>query len=794
MTELLAPAGNMPSLKAALAAGADAVYLGGQQYSARAYADNFSKEELLEAIRLAHLHHRKLYLTVNTLIREQELALLPAFLRPFYEEGLDGLIIADTGAIRLVHELFPDLPLHASTQMTLTGPLGADLLASYGITRIVPARELSFDELAALKAGTDLELEVFIHGAMCYAYSGQCLFSSMLGKRSGNRGRCAGACRLPYRIYAGEEAISSSVDAYQLSLKDLCALPVLGELLDLGIDSFKIEGRMKSAEYVYFVTSLYRKYMDRHVKGQEVVIEEQDLAALQERFNRGSLQTGYFHTHGDRSMLMLSRAGYTGSKEADGSLDEKETMEPAGIETAGELYLQPDKNTIYKMRVLAPDKHFEVQVSGEAVQIARNAPVEFENLQERFARLGDTPYVLSQFTLFYRDTDDAEYGEYDAHTLPPLFLTVKAMKQLRRQAAEALTQELLASRMRTAGRELSDYLEQQKTIKPTLTGSLKLSVRTAKDKKNNRTERLALFGRTTEPENQSFSHMVRLRTMEQLRAICKELYDRIDILCLSYDLVKVRGLVPAVMEIADRIRTASGGKVYLSLPLVSRRVVIEEYERVLDESLLAAFDGVICANLESVAFLQGMDAFRGRIVTDAGLYLFQSESARFYEDLGIREHILPYELQRNEISELLSETADLGHGFYLPIYGHIPVMVSAECVRNTNHACLKELPSAARRQKEVLRPVYLRDRMNKSFPVNLHCDRCENTIYNCVPLSLHKELNQIGQMPLAGDVYSFTVENGKQTGEILNFYLGKEQAVPAYLRDFTKGHFLKGVE
>ncbi|MBQ2100614.1 MAG: U32 family peptidase, partial [Lachnospiraceae bacterium] len=201
--ELLAPAGSPESFYGAISAGADAVYLAGTQYGARAYADNFPEEELLKALCYAHLFHKKVYMTVNTLTKEQELEALPAFLKPYVEEGLDGVIVQDFGVLSRLGEVFPKLPLHASTQMSITGAYGVNLLKELGVTRVVPARELCLSEVKKLKEESGLEIECFIHGAMCYCYSGQCLFSSMLGGRSGNRGRCAQPCRLPYRVSIG---------------------------------------------------------------------------------------------------------------------------------------------------------------------------------------------------------------------------------------------------------------------------------------------------------------------------------------------------------------------------------------------------------------------------------------------------------------------------------------------------------------------------------------------------------------------------------------------------------------
>ena len=298
--ELLAPAGNFACFKAAINAGADAIYLGGEKFGARAYAGNFSKEEIIEALRIAHLFERKIYLTVNTLVKESEFEELVPYLAPLYEAGLDGAIVQDVGVLKCLRENFPNLALHASTQMTTTGIYGASYLKRLGVCRVVPARELSLDEIVDIKGKTGLEVECFIHGAMCYAYSGQCLFSSILGGRSGNRGRCAGPCRLPYTDEKGKTL-------YPFSLKDMYTLSMLPELIRAGIDSFKIEGRMKSPEYVAGVTATYKKYIDMYLKNPDkpyrVFAEDEQL--LKELYIRSDICSGYYHKHNDKSMVTL---------------------------------------------------------------------------------------------------------------------------------------------------------------------------------------------------------------------------------------------------------------------------------------------------------------------------------------------------------------------------------------------------------------------------------------------------------------------------------------------------------
>ncbi len=297
--ELLSPAGDYECFVAAIKAGADAVYLGGN-YSARAYAKNFTTEEILTALDFAHLYGRKIYMTLNTLMKDTELSSIRSYLLPFYRAGLDGVIIQDIGLFRLLHEEFPDLPLHASTQMCITATDGLNLFSEMGAKRVVLARELSLDEIRRIHDTSDQELECFIHGAMCYAYSGKCLLSSMLGKRSGNRGRCAQPCRLPYN------------GKYLLSMKDMAVLDILPKLIDAGIASFKIEGRMKSPDYVAATAGIYRKYIDLCVDHPEerYQIDQKDLDLLLKLYTRSSHSRGYYEIRNGAEMITISESGY----------------------------------------------------------------------------------------------------------------------------------------------------------------------------------------------------------------------------------------------------------------------------------------------------------------------------------------------------------------------------------------------------------------------------------------------------------------------------------------------------
>ena len=279
--ELLSPAGNFESLKAAILGGCDAVYLGGKLFGARAFSNNFNNEELIEAIKYAHLYGVKVYVTINTLIYENEVEKFMNYVDFLYKNNVDALIIQDIGMMDLIRKTYPLLELHASTQMHIHNLEGVKLVESLGLKRAVLARETPISLIEEIKKNTNIELEIFVHGALCVSYSGQCLFSSLIGNRSGNRGSCAGSCRQKYNLLVDDKKINN--DEYLLSCKDLCTIEDIGKLIDIGVDSFKIEGRMKSPSYVYLVTKLYREAIDSYISGKKINI---DLTELKKIFNR----------------------------------------------------------------------------------------------------------------------------------------------------------------------------------------------------------------------------------------------------------------------------------------------------------------------------------------------------------------------------------------------------------------------------------------------------------------------------------------------------------------------------
>ena len=294
--ELLAPAGSMNALRAAVMAGCDAVYLGGIKFGARAFSKNFDNDELIEAIKYCHLYGVKIYVTVNTLIYENEVDIFLEYIEFLHRNNVDAIIIQDFGMFDLVRKTFPNLEIHASTQMHIHNLDGVKLMEKLGMHRVVLARETSIDDIKYIKENSNVELEIFIHGALCISYSGQCLMSSLIGGRSGNRGACAGSCRLKYDIIDNNGKRLNNGD-YPLSTKDLNSLEYIGELIDAGVASLKIEGRMKSPQYVYTVVSLYRKAIDSYYNDGVIKIDNEELLRLKKIFNRDFTKGFLFNTN-----------------------------------------------------------------------------------------------------------------------------------------------------------------------------------------------------------------------------------------------------------------------------------------------------------------------------------------------------------------------------------------------------------------------------------------------------------------------------------------------------------------
>lgn len=406
LPELLAPAGNFDCLVAAVRAGADAVYVGGRLYSARAYAKNFDIDEMRRAVSYCHLHSVKLYVTLNTLLYDGEIASAVEFAVELYKIGVDALIVADLGLVRVLRAVIPALELHASTQMSIHNVSGADVAHSLGCKRVVLARELSYKDICKVTAECKSEVEIFLHGALCVCHSGQCLFSSMVGGRSGNRGECAQPCRLPYN--GGK---------YPLSLRDLCLAHHIPKLIESGVSSLKIEGRMKSPEYVYTVTSIYRRLLD---EGRAANADEE--RELMRAFSRDGFTDAYLRGKPEEKMTGVR----TAEDKADSRTLSAMDLSPERVPVIAKAVIKRGMPSV--MTLSLPDGSREATVSGDIPSEAINSPLREESVVQRLCKMGNTLLSL--------DPSSVELELDDGLNLSPASLNA-----LRRACAEAFESE-----------------------------------------------------------------------------------------------------------------------------------------------------------------------------------------------------------------------------------------------------------------------------------------------------------------------------------------------------------------
>ena len=447
--ELLAPAGNINIFKAVIEAGADAVYVGGSMFGARAYANNFDEEELLYAIDYAHLKGVKVYLTVNTLLKNDEIEKLYDYLLPFYERGLDAVLVQDLGALKLIHDRFPDLAIHTSTQMTVTGIDGVRFLKQFGVQRVVMAREVSLAEMKEIHEKCGMEIESFVHGAMCYCFSGQCLMSSFNGGRSGNRGRCAQPCRLPYKVYDDGKLISSADERYALSPKDMCAIKILPDIIDAGVYSLKIEGRMKQAGYASGVVAYYRRYIDSMKE-----VSDKDYKNIAGLGNRCGFTDKYYFEHNGTDMVTFEKPNFV----SDAS---DELPQFSKIKIQGKLTLKEAEPGA--LTVSCGGYRFTSYM--DPVSHALKAPAERKNVAERISKTGDTPF---------------EFENIDITMDNDIFVPNGALNKLRREAIEGLQNEILMQYKRTASASYGWKSKKTSEIKPSGDPKVIASVRDGK--------------------------------------------------------------------------------------------------------------------------------------------------------------------------------------------------------------------------------------------------------------------------------------------------------------------------
>lgn len=776
-TEILAPAGNSDAVRAAVNAGADAVYLGGSLFSARAFAGNFNEEELLSTIDFCHIYDVKVYMAINTLLKNEEIKRLPEYVEPYYRYGVDGIIVQDVGVVSVLSECFPDLPLHGSTQMSVSSLQGASFLKKIGMTRFVPSRELTLDEIKTIKNSVNMEIETFVHGAMCYCYSGRCLMSSFAGGRSGNRGRCAQPCRKKYQIGNNNE--------YVLSLKDMCMLKFLDKLVDSGIDSFKIEGRMKKPEYVAAAVHAYREVRDQYLGGGDIrgVAEKQEKILL-DVYNRGGFCSGYYYTQNGREMLSNTRPNHTGIFVGKvGRIDQPwveinlkenvykgDILEIRGRKGIVELTCNIKEYADRKIRLKA--KSFKSFSTGDMVYRTRNEqllagirtdiienerkipvdmelearagqplslrvkscgpeaesltygtecmkadkrPVSKDQFIEKISKTGGTPYSIRELKVAADDD---------------VFVQMGALNSLRRDALNEYTRKLLERYKRaerTAGNSAWEHIS------------------------HNLCE--VLPGITVGVSSEEHVNIVKKYK------------------CISNVIVDYNG-----RKYCQELREA-GCRVFLALPEIFRQKYSSMEREIL--SVLNEFDGVLIRNIDELGLISE-HGYDGIAILDASMYAYNDMAFEFYRrHLGHVCFMASHELTLEEIHGL---SVDM----ILKVYGHQKVMITANCLqKNYLGGCRYGAGSVAE----------MTDDMGNKFYVKNKCDNCYNIIYNGVPTSILDKLPDICDR--SDSVYiEFTVENGDSVKKVMDIVqaAASGDVESANVSEFTRGHYYKGID
>ena len=799
--EILAPAGSMECLKAAITAGADAVYTGGALFGARAYAHNLTEEELLEAIDYVHLHGRRLYLTVNTLIKDREMEKqMYDYLLPYYRQGLDAVIVQDIGLFRFIRKHFPDLPIHASTQMTLTGVDGAKFLEKEGAQRIVTSRELSMAEVKKIADETELEIESFVHGALCYCYSGQCLFSSFIGGRSGNRGQCAQPCRLLYRTPEAKRP------QYLLSLKDICTLELIPEMIESGIYSFKIEGRMKKPEYAAAVAFQYRKYADLYLKYYEECPAEEDPAAyamkkyrvreedrqmLLDLYNRGGFHTGYYHTQNGREMISLNRPNHAGVPAVKVLAKKGRTVTAKALT---DLYPQDiielpmrrgrEKADNYTCKD-AVRKGMNVQIpvfadtpfKRDEIWMRTRNSVLIERLHEEFVNGKIKERICGTFRLYPQETATLTVKCRDAE------ITVAGEK-----AQEALSQPMSRERIEKQLRKTGNTEFEFSFLKAEIGEKVFLPMQSLNELRREALETLEKVicekyrrsGEVKDPEEDKTELSMKeevlsgwtasVRTAEQMEVILEEeAIGRIYVDCTMFPRIWEKD---SYVEWITKVH-AAGKEIYLVMPYIFRERTRKQYEAAYNRIFGAGWDGILIANYESFAFLKE-HGYTGRIMTDYNLYEFNQESRKFWKEKGVFEFTAPVELTERELQDLRVKDGEV------IVYGYLPMMVSAGCIQKTTRGCLKKSGQTT-----------ITDRYRNPFVVKNECDYCYNILYNYVPLYLGDRMEEVYQIGPGRIRLMFTTERQQEVRQILNAYFeGKELPEGTY----TRGHWKRGIK
>ncbi|MFQ9515296.1 MAG: peptidase U32 family protein [Eubacterium sp.] len=625
--ELLAPGGSFDSVIAAYNAGADAVYTGGEMFGARAGADNLTTEQLIEALNYAHIHNKKLYLTINTLLKDREIEnQLYDFIAPLYENGLDAVIVQDMGVLKYIRDHFEKLNIHASTQMTIFGSETAEELKKMGVTRIVTPRELSICEIKEIHETSSIEIESFVHGALCYCYSGQCFLSSYIGGRSGNRGRCAQPCRMEYDVIYHNQIMNPGNNKYVLSPKDICTLKILPQIIEAGVYSLKIEGRMKKLEYIAGVTSIYRKYIDLYLENPDKYkVEQKDIELLGDLFNRNGFHESYYNQHNGRNMISLKKPDFRKeNREFNQYL--KNTFSGKILKKDIDVEISCLKETPFEISTVVDGN--KVTVKGDIPGAAINKPIEETTIEKQIRKTGNTDFSIKNVNIIM-DQD--------------LFLPMGAINELRRRFLDKVTEAVLAKYHRTAGLKKMVYHTDIQT---------QCSKSAQKSKKMMISVDVWNYGQFQEALKYDFVERIYL----ECSGLCKE------------------HILKAISQ-----GKFAGKHIYLAMPYVFRKKDKDYFDKkCLD--YVKYTEGILIRNPEQYYHLKNLKVVNNYIF-DYNVYADNIISKKYYSDNGQNKTTVPLELNYRELEKRGCS------GDEMIVYGYMPAMISAGCCLKTCNSC-----------------------------------------------------------------------------------------------------------
>lgn len=631
--ELLAPGGSYESVIAAFNAGADAVYTGGLYFGARANADNLTEEELIDAINYAHIHGKKLYLTINTLLKDEEITgRLYDYIRPLYEEGLDAVIVQDIGVLNFILKYFPNLHIHASTQMTVYGKETCKELEKMGVTRVVMPRELSLNEIQDIRKHSNVEIESFVHGALCYCYSGQCFLSSYIGGRSGNRGRCAQPCRMEYDIISEGKVLNAKDEKYILSPKDICTLKILPQIIEAGVYSLKIEGRMKKTEYIAGVVSIYRKYIDLYLDSEkQYVVDDNDIRKLSDLFNRNGFSESYYREHNSREMISLKKPAFRKeNKEFVTYLKDKYIGKK--LKKGISIKFKCCKNEPIEISAIVNEK--KIVCKGDIPNQAVNKPLDLETIKSKLEKTGNTDFVFCNMDI---ELDDN------------LFIPMGAINELRRRFVDKLYVELLAPYKRKIEGAISNTQAQNK--------------------------------KHTENKKDMVDIVASVCNKEQLEVVCNsEFIKRI--------YIEITEFTKDIAKALKKIKSY-GKEAYIAMPYVFRKKDKEQFA-LQYSSYIEMCDGILIRNREQYLYLKNIGV-ENHYVFDYNVYTGNRLAKDYYQKANVIT-TAPLELNYHELKKRGCEMDELIIYGYMPamISAGCAMKTLNRCEGNSNYYQIRD--------------------------------------------------------------------------------------------------------